>query len=717
MIAVRLLLLRTRIVAAAVGLALIFGSAPAADPSLHPLAPGQTQVRATGVVTRLLSREHYLDVALDDDLSARVYERYLEALDPSRSYFLASDVQQLSRYRQRLDEALRDARLDPVYQIFNRFRTRLAERGRYALSLLDQPFDFTRDEDLSVNRQSAPWPKDRHELDDLWRQRVKNDLLNLRLAGRAEPEAVQVLRRRYEGLVRRAEQFNSEDVYQTFMNAYTGSVDPHTAYLSPRSSENFQIQLSLSLEGIGAALQSEDDYTVVQRIIPGGPASASGQLQAEDRITAVGQGSAGPMVDVIGWRLDDVVDLIRGAKGTVVRLEVLPKDAPESGPRRVVSLVRERVRLEDQAAQKSVIEVFGPYGAPRRIGVIDIPTFYLDLAGRARGDSDYRSTTRDVARLLAELAQDRVDGVLLDLRGDGGGALTEAIELTGLFIRTGPVVQVRDAGKRVQVLEDTDETVVYTGPLAVLVDGQSASASEIFAAAIQDYGRGLVIGQPTYGKGTVQSLFDLGRFSRGAGELGQLKATVAQFFRVNGSSTQRRGVVPDVAFPLAVDPAEDGERAVSNAIAWAAVDPADYQPAGDLSPYLPEVLARHRARVGVDPGFRWLQEEAAARQASLTRTSASLLEARRRAERDAEQRARLERENRFRAARGLPLRGPAQGNDAPAGTAADSDEDVWLTEAAHVLADLVDVAQAQPRPQIQTASGRVPADAGGLLPH
>ena len=698
-----LLARRAPMVIGALALCLLTASLPAATSSLPALAPTPAQAKTTGLITRIIGKQHYLDVPLDDGLSDRIFDRYLESLDPTHSYLLAEDVAQLSRYRDRLDDALRQARLEPAYQIFSVFRVRLAERARHALALLEGSLDFSRDEEFRVDRHDAPWPRDRKELDELWRQRVTNDVLNLMLAGRSQQEALQTLRRRYEGLLRRAEQFNAEDVYQTFMNAYAGSIEPHTAYLSPRSSENFQIQLSLSLEGIGAALQSEDDYTTVQRVIPGGPAGLSGQLQADDRITAVGQGPHGTLVDVIGWRLDDVVELIRGPKGSRVRLEILPKGAPDSGPRRVISLVRDRIRLEEQAAKKSIIEVFGPYGVPRRIGVIDVPTFYLDAAGRARGESDYRSTTRDVARLLGELSQERVDGVVLDLRGDGGGALTEAIDLMGLFIPTGPVVQVRDASGKVQVIEDTDPGMAYTGPLAVLVDRQSASASEIVAAAIQDYARGIVIGEPTFGKGTVQSLLDLSRFARSAaGELGQLKATVAQFFRVNGSSTQRRGVVPDVMFPTVFDPGEAGERSFSNAIAWSQVEPARYRAAGELAGYLPAVRSRHLVRVGVEPGFRWLREEGAAQRTAASRTTTSLVEARRRAERDSEQQARTEREDRFRASRGLPPKKPGELADASGGAATDA-EDVWLTEAAHVLSDLIDVAQSAPH--LQTASG------------
>jgi carboxyl-terminal processing protease len=693
-------ILRGVVLALVLGLAHAAVARPASDIVVEPVASTPAQVRATGIITRVIAKQHYLDAPLDDELSARTLDRYLEGLDPGRSYFLASDVERLSRHRHRLDDALRQARLEPAFEIFNLFRTRLAERGEFALGQLDGRFDFSRDEDFQVDRSKAPWARDRAELDELWRRRVKNDLLNLRLAGRSESDAVVVLRRRYEGLVRRAEQLNAEDAFQVFMNAYAGSIEPHTAYLSPRNSENFQIQLSLSLEGIGAALQGEDEYTVVQRVIPGGPASASGQLQAGDRVTGVGQGRDGRIEDVIGWRLDDVVDLIRGRKGTTVRLEVLPKGASDGAARKVVSLVRDRIRLEDQAAKKTVIEAGGRPGPTRRIGVIDIPTFYLDSAGRSRGDAEYRSTSRDVARLLGELMAERVDGVVLDLRGDGGGALTEAIDLTGLFIPTGPVVQVRDAEGKLQVLEDGDPDVTYDGPLAILVDRQSASASEIFAAAMQDYGRGIVIGEATFGKGTVQSLLELARFGRGASsDLGQLKATVAQFFRVNGSSTQHRGVVPDVALPNVSDPAEEGERSLGNAIPWTSVAPARYRVSSDLSPYLPEVLARHLARIRSDSGFRWLEEEAALRQAALARTTTSLLEGRRRAEREREERGRLERENRFRASRGLPLKKVVDDLDPDATREEEKispEEDIWLTEAAHVLADLIDVSQRSP---------------------
>ncbi len=673
------------------------------------LAPTASQVKATSLITRIIDKQHYLNVSLDDAFSSRVFERYLENLDPNRSYFLAEDVARMSRYRDKLDDALRQARLDAAYQIFAVYRARLGERARQALALLDGPFDFTRDEDFRIDRKNAPWPRDRKELDEVWRQRVKNDVLNLMLAGRTQKEAERTLRRRYEALARRAEQFNAEDVFQIFMNAYAGSIEPHTAYLSPRNSENFQIQLSLSLEGIGAALQGEDEYTVVQRVIPGGPASLSGQLQAQDRVTAVGQGPDGLLVDVVGWRLDDVVELIRGPKGSTVRLEVLPKGAPDGGPRKIVTFTRDRVRLEEQAAKRSVIEVFGLDGAPRRIGVVNIPTFYLDAAARARGETDYRSTARDVARLLAELEREGVDGVVLDLRGDGGGALSEAVELSGLFIPTGPVVQIRDATGKVQVLEDGDDTVAYAGPLMVLVDRESASASEIVAAALQDYGRALVVGEPTFGKGTVQSLIDLSRLARGAaGDLGQLKATVAQFFRINGSSTQHRGVVPDLTLPTASDPSTDGERSFDNAIPWAKVEAARYRVGGDLLSLLPTLRARHQLRVGVDPGFRWLLEEGAAQLAVSNRSTTSLAENRRRAEREAERRARYERESQFRLARGLAPRKEGEEEETDASAAKSPEEDVWLIETAHILADMVDLVRSSPR--LRTVGG----GAGGL---
>ena len=595
---------RTRSITCAALFAFFAASVQALAPTvpLSELEPGVEHRRATRLITHFLANYHYKKTPLTDELSAEVFERYVDGLDPTRSYFTQGDIESFRRHEDRLDDYLRQADLVPIFEIFKRYRMRLEARVDYATALLDEPFDFERDERYVFKRDDVPWPKNTTELDEIWRKRVKNDVLSLRLAGKEEGEIKDTLAKRYEGLARRTAQLGSEDVFQMFINAYTTTIDPHTAYFSPRTSENFKIRMSLSLEGIGAVLQSEDEYTVVRQVVAGGPAAKSKLVNADDRIIGVGQGDEEP-VNVIGWRLDDVVDLIRGPKGSEVTLEILPKEVGVDGPSKTIKLTRNTIKLEEQAAKSSVIEV-GEDDASVAVGVIDLPAFYLDFDARARGDRDYRSTTRDVRRILGELEAKGVSGIIMDLRGNGGGSLTEATELTGLFIDRGPVVQVRNSQGRVQLEEDTDRGVVYDGPLMVLVDRNSASASEIFAGAVQDYGRGLVVGEPTFGKGTVQHLVDLNRFDKSMdGQLGQLKATIAQFFRVEGASTQHKGVVPDIVFPTAKHSDDHGERALDNALPWARIDAARYVPANDVDGALAALRRQHEARVRDDAAF------------------------------------------------------------------------------------------------------------------
>ncbi len=447
----------------------------------------------------------------------------------------------------------------------------------------------------------------------MWRLRVKNDYLRLKLTDKEDAAIVETMTERYDNLERRINELDTQDVFQFFINAFAQSIEPHTAYLSPRTSANFEISMKLSLEGIGALLGRQSEYTTISRVVAGGPAAQDGRLKAGDRITAVGQGRKGKMVDVIGWRVDDVVDLIRGPKDTVVRLEILPEDVSIGGLTSVIDIVRNEVRLEEQAAKSEIIELpvknseGGSMDEVVKIGVIDLPVFYLDFNGRAQNRPDYRSSTRDVRRLIAELEEKGVQGIVIDLRNNGGGSLLEATTLTGLFIDKGPVVQVRNSSGRISLEEDVEPGMVWDGPLAVLVNRYSASASEIFAAAIQDYGRGLVVGEPTFGKGTVQSLLDLDDYApsdtRG---MGQLKITMAQFFRVNGSSTQKRGVVPDIRFPSAGDPEDYGERSYENALPWTSIDPARFDPSGDLSQMVAVADSRYQVRIVEDQEFSWL---------------------------------------------------------------------------------------------------------------
>ncbi len=641
------------------------------------LVPSAKHVRTTQLITQLIRKYHYKRVALDNTLSVAVLDQYLEALDPNRSYFLAQDVQQFKRHRYRFDDYLRAAQLKPAFAIFTVFRKRVEERTTYARSQLEREFDFERDEDYRIDRRDDAWPATHADLDDIWRKRVKNDILSLRLTGMPKAEILDTLRKRYERLARSTAQANSDDVFSMFMNAYVASIEPHTAYFSPRSSENFRIRMSLSLEGIGAVLQLENEYTLVRRVVPGGPAELSEQLHGGDRIVGVGQGVE-PIVDVIGWRLDDVVDLIRGPKGTLVRLRVLPKDAGADGATKTVSIVRNKIKLEEQAAQKSIQETPGAAGQAR-IGIIELPTFYVDFDARARGESDYRSTTRDVKRLLLELMNEDVDGIIVDLRGNGGGSLSEATSLTGLFIESGPIVQVRDTSGSIQVNSDPDPSIAYNGPLAVLVDRNSASASEIFAGAIQDYGRGLVVGEPTFGKGTVQNLINLDDFADGRyGSLGQLKVTIAQFFRINGDSTQHRGVVPDIVFPTAIDAAEHGERALSNALPWATVRAARYAPhtGRGIEAVFRKTRAQHETRIRGDEGFRILADEAQSRKEVQSQKTVSLHEGKRRSER-------------ARTAGGLDALSE-ESSTTSSESAEDETPDIILAETSRILVDYIE---------------------------
>ncbi|MBT8061102.1 MAG: PDZ domain-containing protein, partial [Gammaproteobacteria bacterium] len=492
-------------------LVVISGIAWASVPDSQPIAlkPNMEQRFASNLATKFLTNWHYKDTRLDDTLSGDILDGYLELLDPNRSYFLASDIVQFERFRRGLDDALRHSDLAPAFEIFNVYRNRVTERVEYAQALLTQPMDFSVEEDYQFDRSESDWAADQAELNEIWRKRVKNDVLRLKLTDKENEAILETLDERYENLQRRITELNSNDIFQFFMNAFAHAIEPHTAYMSPRSSENFEISMRLSLEGIGALLGRESEYTSIQRVVPGGPADKDGRLEAGDRVISVGQGMDGKLVDVIGWRIDDVVDLIRGPKDTVVRLEVLPEDVGIDGPSSVIDIVRNEVKLEEQAAKSEVIEIPREGQEPIKVGVIDLPVFYLDFNGRALNKPDYRSSTRDVRRLIGEMKSEGITGLVIDLRNNGGGSLLEATTLTGLFIDQGPVVQVRSSSGRISLEEDTAPGMVWDGPLAVLVNRYSASAAEIFAAAIQDYGRGVIIGEPTFGKGTVQSLLDL----------------------------------------------------------------------------------------------------------------------------------------------------------------------------------------------------------------
>jgi len=574
------------------------------------LKPTAQEARAARLAADLLSRAHYKAVPLDDALSSKVFDQYLKSLDPEKLYFLQSDIDRLAADRNRLDDAILSEDLRAPFEIFNLYERRAVERLNFARSLLPKGFDFERNETLMIDRKDQPWPATEAESLDLWRKRVKNDWLRLKLAGQDDAAIRKVLDKRYDSTIKRLGKISSTDAFQAFMNAYTMAIEPHTNYLGPRAAENFDIAMRLSLVGIGAVLTEIDGYITIRELVAGGPASASGQLKVGDRIVGVGQGASGPMEDVVGWRLDDVVALIRGAMASTVRLDVLPADGGPDAPVKAVALVRNTIAMQDSAAKAKLYSVTTGEGK-RLIGVITLPSFYEDIAALQKGDKDYRSAARDVARLLQELKGQGAAAVLMDLRNNGGGSLREAVNLTGLFLGKVPVVQIRNAKGEITVATNTETGLAWDGPLAVLINRGSASASEIFAAAVQDYGRGLVIGEPSFGKGTVQTMASLDRIKNAKPVFGDVKMTIAQFFRVNGGTTQLRGVTPDIRYPPVSDDTQFGESSFGNALPWTRIKAVDYAAVGDVTAQLPRLLAWHESRVQRDRDYQGLLEDLA----------------------------------------------------------------------------------------------------------
>jgi carboxyl-terminal processing protease len=647
------------------------------------LAPTDREAKVSRLVGSVFERSHYRQAPINDPVSSLLLDRYVQSLDGNHSYFLASDVAEFERYRYQLDDAITRGRLDPAFAIFNRFQVRSRERMAYALEALKTEPDFTVKESFEFDREHAPWATTKAELDEIWRKRVKNDALSLMLADKTWPEARDILQKRYERAAKRSEQVTSDDVFENFMNSFASVFDPHSNYFSPRNSEEYRIQMSLSYEGIGASLQVVDDYVTIMEILPGGSAQQSNELKATDRILAVGQGKTGDLVDVVGWRLDDVVDLIRGPGGSFVRLQIQSGNAAPGTAERVVTLPRKKITLEAQAAKKELRKVKRG-DKELRIGVIDVPSFYQDFDARTAGDENYRSTTRDVRRLIQEFQKEGgIDGLVLDLRENGGGHLTEAISLVNLFVPKGPVVQLREAGGKVEVLESDDQGVAYSGPLTILVDRFSASASEIFAAAMQDYGRGIVIGQETYGKGSVQNLYPLDRFALGQDPgYGQLTVTIGMYYRVTGESTQNRGVQPDIALPSAISVEDVGESSREGALPWNRIRSTSFKPESSVAPVLGELERDHEARVAHDPDFLFAEGEIAAIDAMRKEKSVSLNLKERQAERERLSQERLARENARRTALGeAPLKSVDEIKDPP---------DAMLAEAAQITADYVE---------------------------
>jgi carboxyl-terminal processing protease len=672
--------------AGAVGLAALLGAAmtpPAAVPAAAAaLAPTEQENWVARRVSDIISREHYRRAPLDDRLSSLILDRYLDAIDGGRSYFYASDIAEFEKYRYELDDAIKAGDVEPAFVIFRRYQQRSRERMNYAIDLLAKKPDFDIDESFTFDREKEPWPANATEMNELWRKRVKNDALSLVTAGKQWPEAADILRKRYEHVAKRMDQSKPEDVFEAFMNAFVLSLDPHSNYFSPRNSEEYNIQMSLSYEGIGASLALTDDYVTVIDVIAGGPAAVSGKLAANDRITAVGEGNAGDLVDVIGWRLDDVVQKIRGPGGTIVRLQLLPAGAAPGSTQKVVEFTRNRVSLEAQASHKAM-RVVTRNGRDIKVGIITVPSFYQDYDASRAGLKDFRSTTRDVQRLTSELRKDGADVLIMDLRANGGGYLPEAESLTGLFIDRGPVVQLRDTTGRIEVDDDPDPAIFYGGPMIVLVDRFSASASEIFAGAMQDYGRALIVGQQTYGKGTVQNAHPLNYtiFGRKP-ELGQLNVTIGKYYRVTGESTQDRGVTPDIALPSLIDATEVGESTRDRALPWDHIEAAAFKPEGDLKPIAAALEKLHEVRTADSPDFRYLHDDIAALDAIRNQKTLSLNLKTREAERKRQETDRLARENTWRVAHGKP---PVTSLDEIKDDAAAG---ILLDEASQIAADL-----------------------------
>lgn len=647
-------------------------------------APTEKQRRVSKLVSAVIERSHYRQSAINDPISSVMLDRYLEGLDPARSYFTALDIKDFERIRYQLDDAVINGTVDPAFTVYNRFQARNRDRLNYALELLKQEPDFTLDESFEYDRSKVAWSKTDEELNELWRKRVKNDALSLMLTGKTWTEARDLLKKRYERALKNLDKITSEDVFDAFMNSFAHVFDPHSNYFSPRDAEQFKIQMNLSYEGIGASLMVEDDFVVVQDVIAGGAAAVSGLIKAKDRITAVGEGKDGKLVDVAGWRIDDVVQLIRGKGGSTVRLQILPAGAAPGSTEKVISLVRAKITMESQAAKKD-IRTIKRDGKDVKVGVITVPSFYQNTDEAQSGDPNYRSLTRDVRKLIDSLKQEDVEAIVMDLRADGGGNLQEAIGLTGLFISTGPVVQVRQTGGQIEALDDMDNTVAWTGPLTVLIDRYSASASEIFSGAIQDYGRGLVIGQQSYGKGTVQNVYPLDRFAANKEPgFGQLTITTGKFYRITGESTQHRGVEPDIILPSAISVDDVGESTQESALPWDRIRPASFTRSNDFKPILASLVTAHEQRIAQDPNYQYLLKNISAYDALRQEKSISLNLKVRQQEREQQDKARLDRENARRTSLGIQTVANLEALEKEK----DEAPDALLSETVEITADL-----------------------------
>ncbi|MCW9697939.1 carboxy terminal-processing peptidase [Avibacterium sp. 20-129] len=633
--------------------------------------PTETNQLVTKRVATRLTQSHYRKFQLDDDFSQKIFDRYLKNLDFNRNTFLASDVAEMrANYGDKLDDQLNQGKLDMAFAMYDRMMKRRYERYKYALSLLDKEPNLSTDDQIEIERKDAAWPKTEEEANALWAQRVKNDIINLKLKGKNWREIKKTLTKRYDLAIRRLTQTKADDILQVYLNAFAREIDPHTSYLAPRTAKSFNESMNLSLEGIGATLQSEDGDTIIKSLVAGAPADRSKKIKPGDKIVGVGQ-AKGEIEDVVGWRLDDVIDKIKGKKGSKVRLEIEPE---KGGKSRIVTLIRDKIRLEDQAAKLTVEKVEG-----KQIAVIKIPSFYLGLA-------------EDVKKLLVEMKQKNAQALIIDLRENGGGSLKEVVELTGLFITDGPVVQVRDAYQRIRIHEDPDNTQAYSGPLLVMINRFSASASEIFAAAMQDYNRAIIIGQNTFGKGTVQQSRPLNFvFDSEETPMGLIQYTIQKFYRINGGSTQLKGVAPDITFPSVIDLKEYGEEKEDNALPWDKLPPAPYLEAGNAREAVNALEAPHIARMAKDPEFIALNEDLKVLDARRERKYLSLNFAKRKAENDKDDAKRLKDLNaRFKREGKKPLK---KLDDLPKDYEA---PDFYLKEAEKMAVDLINFDEKHP---------------------
>ncbi|MDD6909816.1 carboxy terminal-processing peptidase [Actinobacillus minor] len=585
--------------------------------------PTEQHSLSTKRVTARLTQSHYHKFKLDDEFAGKIFNRYMDWLDPAHNTFLQSDVDEMrKKYASTLDDELYEGKLDSAFAMYDLMSKRRYERYQYALSLLDKEPNLKADDVIENDREKAPFPTTVENADKLWEQRVKNDIISLYLKDKKWPEIKKTLAKRYNLAIKRLTQVKADDILQTYLNSFAREIDPHTSYLSPRAAKAFQESMNLSLEGIGATLSMEDDVTTIKSLVPGAPAARSKKLAVGDKIVGVGQGDKGEIEDVIGWRLDDVVDKIKGKKGSKVRLEIEPE---KGGKTKIITLIRDKVRIEDSAAKLTIDKIDG-----KNIAVIKIPTFYIGL-------------TKDVRKLLDQMKEKKAEGLIIDLRENGGGSLTEVIELSGLFIKEGPVVQVRDAFNRIKVHEDPEaDKSVYDGNLMVMINRHSASASEIFAAAMQDYNRAIIVGQQTFGKGTVQQSRSLNFvYDLDQEPLGYIQYTIQKFYRINGGSTQLKGVEADIKFPEIINAAKTGESFEDNALPWDKIPAASYKLVGSARNAVAELTKKHEERIAKDPEFIALNEDIALRKERDERKFTSLNLAERQKENDKDEARRL----------------------------------------------------------------------------